>query len=287
MPDADDGSAGPDRSTSQDDGGDAAPPDDTEREQPLTGGMANVGKVVRVGDTVRRPATPYTEAGHALLEHLEHVGFDGAPRLLGVDQKGRSILTYVDGDVGVPPYPGWVASAELLVSVAELQRRFHDAVATFVPPTGAEWNTTLATAVGAVVGHNDLCVENVVARDGRAVAFIDFDFAAPVDPLWDVAIALRHWVPVRDPLDLDDARADVDQVARFHAYCDVYGVAHGDRARVVAHGLAFLDQAYTSMKARADAGLPGYVEAWKAGYAAQNRRSHAWLATNADVLAGT
>lgn len=285
MPDADDGSTRPGRSISQDDGGDT-PPDDTEREQPLTGGMANVGKVVRVGDTVRRPATPYTEAGHALLQHLERVGFDGAPRLLGVDQKGRSILTYVEGDVGVPPYPGWVASAELLVSVAELQRRFHDAVATFVPPTGAVWNTTLATAAGAVVGHNDLCVENVVAREGRAVAFIDFDFAAPVDPLWDVAIALRHWVPVRDPLDLDDARADVDQVARFHAYCDVYGVAQADRARVVAHGLAFLDQAYTSMKARADAGQPGYVEAWKAGYAAQNRRSHAWLAANADVLAG-
>jgi len=186
--------------------------------------------------------------------------------------------------VGIPPYPGWVANAELLVSVAELQRRYHDAVASFTPPDDARWNDALASQHGPVVGHNDLCVENVVARDGRAVAFIDFDFAAPVDPLWDVAIALRHWVPVRDPVDLDEARCDVDQVARFHAYCDVYGVPATDRPRVVEFGLAFLDQAYASMKARADAGLPGYVEAWKAGYAAQNRRSHAWLATNAPAL---
>ena len=274
MPDADDTVAT----------GAVSPDPADEPEVPLTGGMANVGKVVRVGDTVRRPPSEFTAAGHALLTHLEAVGFEGAPRLLGVDQKGRSILTYVEGDVGIPPYPGWVANAELLVSVAELQRRYHDAVASFTPPDDARWNDALASQHGPVVGHNDLCVENVVARDDRAVAFIDFDFAAPVDPLWDVAIALRHWVPVRDPVDLDEARCDVDQVARFHAYCDVYGVPATDRPRVVEFGLAFLDQAYASMKARADAGLPGYVEAWKAGYAAQNRRSHAWLATNAPAL---
>ena len=38
------------------------------------------------------------------------------------------------------------------------------------------------------------------------------------------------------------------------------------------------------MKARAEAGQPGYVEAWRNGYAAQNRRSHAWLASHADRL---
>ena len=222
MPDADDPVAT----------GAVSPDPADEPEVPLTGGMANVGKVVRVGDTVRRPPSEFTAAGHALLTHLEAVGFEGAPRLLGVDQKGRSILTYVEGDVGIPPYPGWVANAELLVSVAELQRRYHDAVASFTPPDDARWNDALASQHGPVVGHNDLCVENVVARDGRAVAFIDFDFAAPVDPLWDVAIALRHWVPVRDPVDLDEARCDVDQVARFHAYCDVYGVPATDRPRV-------------------------------------------------------
>jgi integrase/recombinase XerD len=65
-----------------------------------------------------------------------------------------------------------------------------------------------------------------------------------VDPLWDVAIALRHWVPVRDPDDLDEARRGVDQVARYHAYCEVYGVVPDDRDRLVHAGLAFLDQAY-------------------------------------------
>ena len=36
----------------------------------LTGGTANQGLVVRVGDTVRRPWRPTTPATHALLRHL-------------------------------------------------------------------------------------------------------------------------------------------------------------------------------------------------------------------------
>jgi hypothetical protein len=278
MPDAD----GPDANGQR---ADASPPEP--RERPLKGGLANAGQLVRVGDTVRRPPGPNRDAIHALLDHLGRVGFDGAPRLLGIDEKGRSIVSWIDGEVPMPPYPDWSAGAELLVSVAELQRRFHDAVRGFVAPAGAVWTTALTPGpppADAVVGHNDLGLENVVCRDGRAVAFIDFDFAAPVDPLWDVAVALRHWVPFKDPDDLDEARAEVDQVARFSAYCDVYGVGADDRVRVVEHGLRFLDQAFTAMRSRAEAGLPAYVTMWEAGYGGQNRRAHGWLAANATRL---
>ena len=63
----------------------------------LTGG--NVAQVVRVGDTIRRSTGPWTPAVHALLTYLELAGFDGAPRARGVDQKGREVLTFLDGDV--------------------------------------------------------------------------------------------------------------------------------------------------------------------------------------------
>ena len=52
----------------------------------LPGGLANRGAVVRIGDTVRRPQRRTSPSVHALLRHLETVGFDGAPRFLGVDQ---------------------------------------------------------------------------------------------------------------------------------------------------------------------------------------------------------
>ena len=55
-------------------------------EVPLLGGDMTEG-VVRVGRTVRRPVRPHTAAVHGLLRHLEAAGFDGAPRVLGIDAK--------------------------------------------------------------------------------------------------------------------------------------------------------------------------------------------------------
>ncbi len=108
------------------------PSPDVETELPLAGGMGSGGAVVRVGDTVRRPIRPQSEAVALFLRHLEAVGFEGAPRHLGADDRGREVLTWIEGDVGVPPFPAWVADEQLLLGVARLQRALHQAASTFV-----------------------------------------------------------------------------------------------------------------------------------------------------------
>ena len=45
---------------------------------------------------------------------------------------------------------------------------------------------------GPVVCHNDVCLENVVFRNGEAVALLDFDFAAPGRPVYDLACFAAH-----------------------------------------------------------------------------------------------
>ena len=77
-------------------------------EIPLAGGDVTEG-VVRVGDTVRRPVGPHSPLVHALLAHLESIGFEGAPRFLGIDEAGREVLSYVDGEVAGRPRPPWIA----------------------------------------------------------------------------------------------------------------------------------------------------------------------------------
>jgi hypothetical protein len=257
---------------------------------PLPGGMGSGGAVVRIGDTVRRPVRAQTAAVAALLRHLEAVGFRGAPRHLGYDEGGREVVEFIHGDVGLPPFPEWVGDERLLVSVARLQRELHEAARPFRPPPDATWDTANLPAPGpdAIVCHNDLCVENVVVRDGAAVAFIDFDFAAPADPLLDIAIAARHWVPVRDPVDLDPGlRArGLDAVDRFRTFADVHELDRDRRVAVVAHLGGFLDRALASMRRRTEAGLAAYVRAWEAGYPEQNRRSRAWVDAHARELAG-
>ena len=70
--------------------------DPNQEEVPLTGGRVLRG-VVRVGSTVRRPMPADPDYVHELLAHLERCGFEGAPRFLGVDSRGREIVSYIEG----------------------------------------------------------------------------------------------------------------------------------------------------------------------------------------------
>lgn len=255
------------------------------RGEVLAGGLGNEGRVVRVGSTVRRPAGPWTPAVHQLLCHLETVDFDGAPRVVTLDGD-TEVLTFVPGEVAIPPFPAWSASDELLVSMAELQRRYHEAVASFHPSADAIWGDGPAPTgySGSLVCHNDLCRENVVVRDGLAIGFIDFDFARPVDPIWDIAIALRHWVPLWDPEDVGEHRAGIDRVARCRLFFDAHRLQRDERIRTLDALITFSDRALTFVRTRAEAGHTGHRAQWDAGYEAKNRRAHAWVANNREVL---
>ena len=154
----------------------------------LEGGDLN--HVVRVGDTVRRPQGEWSPAVHALLLHFERVGFDGAPRFLGIDEQDREILSFVEGDPGLAPLS---AGDDALVALGRLLRRMHEAVADFEPPPDAAWFTG---GEGPLICHRDLFPPNVILRGGRPVAFVDWDFAGPAEPLDDVFSAASHWVPL-------------------------------------------------------------------------------------------
>jgi len=73
---------------------------DEKTEHALGGGNVAAG-VVRVGDTVRKPAGFWTPAVDTLLTHLRRAGFTGAPRPLGRDDQGRQVLEYVPGPIAM------------------------------------------------------------------------------------------------------------------------------------------------------------------------------------------
>ena len=94
-------------------------------EEVLSGGVANEGRVLRVGSRVHRPAGPYTESIHAYLRSLNSSGFEGASVPQGFDDVGREVLTFLAGDVAIPPYPEWAQSDAALGSIARLIARMH------------------------------------------------------------------------------------------------------------------------------------------------------------------
>jgi phosphotransferase family enzyme len=201
------------------------------QEVPLEGG--NMTAVVRVGDTVRRAAGPWTPAVHALLRHIRAAGFRLGPEPLGIDERGREILTYVPGRAGGYPLAEFILSERTLTAVTSALRAYHDATAGFTAPAGAPWQWPDRDPV-QVICHNDWAPYNLIFDGGDLTGVIDFDLASPGPRVWDMAYAAYRFVPLTAPENPDVPYPGAgDQARRLARFCAVYGdAAIGPRAVV-------------------------------------------------------
>lgn len=240
----------------------------------LPGG--NVGGAVRIGDTVRRATGPWTPAVHALLRHLEGAGFQQAPRVVGIDEHGREVLTFIEGEtVGdANPWPDWWKGEGAMIQAAKLLRRYHDVVATFRPPADSTWRYRRGVPrPGQVICHSDWAPYNVVWRDGRIVGVIDWDLAYPGDPLEDLAFAAWQWVPFHHPAMLQGW--EPDRVARLRRFLDAYSLA--DREGIVERVAGRIRDSAEKIMDLAAGGDPGMQRLVDGGHLPDILRSGAWL----------
>ena len=267
--------------------------DETDQaEIPLAGGDVTEG-VVRVGDTVRRPVGPHSPLVHALLTHLESVGFEGAPRFLGIDGSGREVLSYIDGEVAGRPRPPWIADETRLASIGRLVRAYDDAAASFTPPPGVLPDTAPAEPPGIpaapayppeLVGHVDITPENVIFRNGLAYALIDFDLAKLATRAEEMFNAMLWWAPLSDPRDVDPLLRDVDVPRRARILADEYGLSGTDRERIMEVGTLRTRRAWYLMKQRAETQGGGWQRMWDEGVGDVIKRREAWLDRHAATL---
>jgi hypothetical protein len=255
-------------------------------EMPLPGG--NVGGAVRVGDTVRRATGPWTPAVHALLRHLESVGFHAAPRVLGIDKRGREILTYLEGEtVGDDdPWPAWWRDDGTLVQAIRLLRRFHAVVMTFEPPADVRWRFAGSGEPGATIVHGDWAPYNVVWRDGVVVGVIDWDLARPGDPLDDLAFAAWLWAPLHHPGMIASGEfgpwEDAEREHRLRLVVDTYGLE--DRAGFMERIVARMHASADGIERAAATGDEGMIRLRSLGVTAEVRRSARWAEAHAGQL---
>jgi aminoglycoside phosphotransferase (APT) family kinase protein len=258
-----------------------------------TAGEALIGDgvtpgIVRIGDTVRRPVRPFTATIQAYLAHLHQAGFAAAPVPLGVDEQGREVLSYVPGDVPREPLPPETAGDDVLVALAKLIRRLHEASAGWTPPPDAVWfglpgSGTVAAAASPppdgepeLVSHRDYCPGNVVFRNGLPAALIDFDLAKPTTRLYDMVNALWWWAPLRDPRDLGPAFAGADIPRRVAVFADAYGMTAQQRQQVVPLAIWVARRYHQTARAAAEAD-PVFRRLWDQGAKDQLPRAVAWL----------
>jgi Phosphotransferase enzyme family len=245
----------------------------------LSGGVANAGRVIRRGEFVLRPSNLYSAAIHAYLRDLRATGFSGASAPVEIQPDGRERLIFIQGEVPVPPYPIWAQTDHALQSMAGLMRSFHHA-SSQVPIRAMDWSDELADpAGGTMICHNDVCLENVVFRDGHAVGLIDFDFASPGRPIFDLAAFARMCVPIDD--DVSAARlgfADLNRPARLRLVADTYGLDAQARQLLVELLDRPMEKGGQFVQRRVEAGDPNFIRMLDAmgGMERYHRRLRWW-----------
>ncbi|MGW0448781.1 phosphotransferase enzyme family protein [Streptosporangium sandarakinum] len=231
-------------------------------EEELAGGGVN--HVVRVGGTVRRPTGRWTPAVHALLDHLAAAGFTGAPRSHGLDGEDREILDFLPGQVPDYPLPEYARSDSTLCAVGALLRDYHDATIGFAAPADADWYFS-PQRPAEVICHGDIAPYNCVFRDGRLVAFIDFDTVHPGPRVWDVAYAAYRFVPLAALHREEGIPPIEEQARRLRLFADAYGLGETDREALPNTARARLDHLIDHMHAQAAAGNTAFASHIAAG----------------------
>jgi hypothetical protein len=226
----------------------------------LPGGVANAGGVVRRGEFVLRPSNPHSKSVHAFLRELRSKGFEGASMPVEIQADGVERLVFIDGDVPVPPFPVWAQTDDALASMAELMRSFHSASCR-VPVGPGSWSDELADPMGgSMICHNDVCLENVVFRAGRAIGLLDFDFAAPGRPIFDLAAFARMCVPIDDDLSAGRLGFEaVDRPLRLRLAADTYGLDADGRHELIECLDRQMRGGGTFIQRRVQAGDPNFI----------------------------
>lgn len=231
-------------------------------------GEAVAGRVtefVRVGDEVVRPATGNSASMMQLLAHLERCGFEGAPRVVGSQPDGAVRLTWTEGWVP-DEAEAWKLDEGALESVGGLLREYHKSVRGFAPDAGFEEGPQ-AVAGGDIVCHGDIAPRNTVFRDGRVVAFIDWDGIWVAPALWDLGHALWQFAPVcgdNDPW-LQQWPSQPNRAARITALVSGYRPTLSEAQQLPEMVVEVIAGCHRSVARKAAAGIPAFAHMEREG----------------------
>lgn len=182
--------------------------------------------IVKIGNKVHRPTEFWQPAVHDLLYYLQSVNFPYSPRVFGIDDKGREVLSYFDGESGKE---GWkqITSDEGLRKYAKFLRAYHDAVSNYKPSDELEWaNGAKGLKAGQIICHGDFGPWNIAWKDGEPVGILDWDLAHPNSQEYDILYALEYSAPFRDDkaaIKSHHFEAVPDRKRRIKIFLEAYG----------------------------------------------------------------
>jgi Ser/Thr protein kinase RdoA (MazF antagonist) len=188
------------------------------------------------------------------MRHLRASGFESVPEPLGIDDRGREIISLLPGAPAAYPLPDFAWSDTTLTTVAQTLRAFHDASVGFVAPAGGRWQWP-AHEPAEVICHNDFASYNLMFENGQLTGVIDLDLASPGPRVWDMAYTAYRFVPLTDPDNPDAPFRGADtQARRLAAFCVAYGDSAIEPADVLESAAAKLRELVAFIEREAAAG---------------------------------
>ena len=238
------------------------------------------------GEVVRFPDKPWTPAIHAFLRHLEDAGFAGAPRVVehGSGGRGSQALSYPEGELQYTR--AW--TDKRITALGALLREFHEVAQRFTPPEQAVWKPWFIRHVRPATGfgQGEVAPWNILARDGEPVAFVDWQYAGPMDPFVDLAQAAWLNAHLHDVVvvDLHDRPSIELRANQLRLFVDAYGLETERRDDLVELMIEFVvnscaneaNEVHGTSRSATD-GSAALGMAWRA-------RSAAWILRNRDLL---
>ena len=206
----------------------------SEKSALLPGGSEN--QVEKIDGTVhRKPQGP--KLLHRYLQYLEEKGMPGVPRFLGMDEKGREVLTYLPGQTmgrDFPPTHPCLYTDDTLIAAARFVRRLHDVSAGFLEEARAGgWKDPFfPERESEIICHGDAGIWNFVFQNNVPAGLFDFDQAHPGTRLWDLTTTLFSVVPLTyfvfdpqrgDTVDYDPQKHASERRRRVCLFFEAYG----------------------------------------------------------------
>lgn len=155
-------------------------------------------EVVKIGEFVHKTLGENYEFTHKILRHLENVGFKYSPRILGIDDKRREIMTYFDGSpIEADPIP-----LETSIQAIKILREFHDLLSKLE-----------GVGVEQTICHLDYAPWNVLQNDDVIVGIIDFDDLHIGQRIDDVTYAIWTFLDLGDENTHFTSTEQINQIA--------------------------------------------------------------------------
>jgi hypothetical protein len=132
-----------------------------------------------------------------------------------------------------------------------------------------------------------VCLESVESANREAIALLDFDFAAPGRPIFDIAPFARMCVPIDDPVNSERLGwIPNDRPARLRLVADVYGLDDSGRQELLVHLDRSMQHGVTFVQRRVEPGDANFIRMLnEMGGMERHERRQAWWEENRRAFA--